>query len=108
MRFILTPLAEQDLEAIGDYIARDNPRRALSFVRELRSQCAKIAGSPQGYRRRPELGEAIRSCAYGNYVIFFVEAGKVVQVVRVLHGAMDIESRISEKFPSQQTWRIQV
>lgn len=37
MRFHLAPLAEQDLEAIGDYIARDNPRRALSFVHELRT-----------------------------------------------------------------------
>ena len=27
---------------IGDYIAKDSPRRALSFVTELRAQCAKI------------------------------------------------------------------
>jgi toxin ParE1/3/4 len=96
MRFILSPLAEQDLEAIGDFIARDNPRRALSFVRELRTQCGKIASSPQGYRRRPELGEAIRSCAYGNYAIFFVEEDEVVRIIRVLHGAMDIEAQFSE------------
>jgi hypothetical protein len=29
MRCAFTPLAEADLEAIGDYIALDNPRRAL-------------------------------------------------------------------------------
>jgi toxin ParE1/3/4 len=97
MRFILAPMAEQDLEAIGDYIAKDNPRRALSFVRELRTQCGKIARSPQAYRRRPELGEAIRSCAYGNYAIFFVEEGNVVRIIRVLHGAMDIEAQFGEK-----------
>jgi len=27
MRLIFLPQAETDLEAIGDYIARDNPRR---------------------------------------------------------------------------------
>ncbi len=31
--------AENDLEQIADYIAWDNPRRALSFVRELLSKC---------------------------------------------------------------------
>ncbi len=96
MRSILGPLAEEDLESIGDYIARDNPRRAVSFVRELRAQCLKIARSSQGYRRRPELGETMRSCAYGNYIIFFIEEEDVVRILRVLHGSMDIEAKFSE------------
>jgi len=47
MRFIITPLAERDIEDIGDYIARDNPRRALGFITELRGQCARLAKTPQ-------------------------------------------------------------
>ena len=43
MRVTVSPLAERDLETIGDYIAEDNPARALSFVAELRAQCTKIA-----------------------------------------------------------------
>ncbi len=35
MQLVFLPKAEQDLEAIGDYIALNNPRRAASFVREL-------------------------------------------------------------------------
>ena len=35
----LTAEAEYDLETISDYIARDNPARALSFLQELRSKC---------------------------------------------------------------------
>lgn len=53
MRLAFTPLAEQDLEAIADYIAADNPVRALSFVRELRTQCQRITLNPPGYRLRP-------------------------------------------------------
>lgn len=93
----ISPLAEQDLEAIGDFIAQDNPHRALTFITELRKQCAKIAASPQAFRLRPELGNDIRSCAYGNYVIFFQERPGELCIVRVLHGAMDIASRFSEK-----------
>lgn len=92
MRFIITPLAERDIEDIGDYIARDNPRRALSFITELRGQCAKIARTPQIYRSRAELGVNIRSCAHGNYVILFHVGSEELRVVRVLHGAMDIEA----------------
>ena len=32
MRVTLSPLAERDLETIGDYIAEDNPLRALTLV----------------------------------------------------------------------------
>ena len=90
MRLTLTPLAEQDLEAIGDYIAGDNPTRAVSFIRELRDQCQRIAANPPGYRLRPELGDDIRSCAHGNYVIFFMATPEEVTIIRVLHGARDI------------------
>ena len=90
MRVTLSPLAERDLEAIGDYIAEDNPSRALSFIAELRTQCATIAKAPQACRTRPELGEGLRSCAHGNYVIFFTSTKARLNIVRILHGAMDI------------------
>ena len=90
MRLAFTPLAEQDLEAIADYIAADNPVRALSFVRELRTQCQRITLNPPGYRLRPELGDRIRSCAHGHHVIFFESNSDVVVIVRILHGAGDI------------------
>ena len=92
MRLNFTPLAEQDLEAIADYIAVDNPVRALSFVRELRAQCQRITLNPPGYRLRPELGEGIRSCAHGNYVIFFESDLDAVVILRILHGARDIRA----------------
>jgi len=93
MRLAFTPLAEQDLEAIADYIAADNPARALSFVRELRAQCQRIALNPPGYRLRPELGEGIRSCAHGRYVIFFESTPNTVVILRLLHGARDLPTQ---------------
>ncbi|MBM3582184.1 MAG: type II toxin-antitoxin system RelE/ParE family toxin [Alphaproteobacteria bacterium] len=93
MRVTLSPLAERDLEAIGDYIAKDNPSRALSFIAELRARCATIAKAPRAYRARRELGEGLRSCAHGDYVIFFAAAKGRLTIVRVLHGAMDVAAR---------------
>ena len=96
MPVIMTPLAERDLESIGDFIAEDNPVRAISFVAELRAQCIKIAKGPQSYRLRHELGNGIRACAYGNYVIFFTANKAQLTIARVLHGAMDIPVRFSD------------
>jgi len=45
MQLLFTPMAAFDLEEIGDYIAKDNPVRAGSFVAELRAQCEKICRS---------------------------------------------------------------
>lgn len=38
-RVIFTDAAEGELEAIGDYIAVDNPTRAATFIQELRDRC---------------------------------------------------------------------
>lgn len=97
---LLTPEAELDLEEIADYIAADNPARAVSFVQEIRDRCIKIGTAPLAYAAPPELGEAIRSCPHGrHYVIFFrVEpSDHAVLIVRVLHGARDLPSLFDEQ-----------
>ena len=90
MRLLITPLAACDLEEIGDYIAQDNPIRAVTFVAELRAHCEKICLNHSGYRRRPELSDDFRSCAHGNYMIFFEFTTEQVTIVRILHSARDI------------------
>lgn len=87
MRAYLTPQAEADLEDIGDYIAADNPRRAVSFIREIRRRCERIAQSPLGYVARPELGQQLRTCSHGNYVIFFEPYKDGALILRVLQGS---------------------
>lgn len=82
--------AESDLEQLADYIARDNPWRALSFVRELRSKCEDPADNPNGFALVPRYEHhGIRRRVHGNYLIFYrVENAKVV-IIHVLHGATD-------------------
>lgn len=90
MKLSISPLAEQDMEAIGDYIARDSPLRALSFTEELYQQCQLIAESPVIYRERPELGQGVRGCAYGRYLILFRVLDIEVRIERLLHGSRDV------------------
>lgn len=94
MGLLFSPLALQDLEEIGDYIAQDNPGRAVSFVQELRDQCVKIYGQPQIYPLRLELGTGIRTCSFDRYLIVFTGDLSDVTIIRILHGAMDIGRRL--------------
>ena len=86
----LSDEAEQDLEQIADYIARDNPRRALSFILELRTRCEELLDIPNGFAIVPRYERyGIRRRVHGNYLIFYrVETAKVV-IVHILHGATD-------------------
>ena len=96
MKLSVSPLAEQDIEAIGDYIAQDNPVRAVGFTEELYQQCLRLGETPVLYRQRPELGRHIRSCAYGRYLIVFSAGDTEVRIERVLHGARDINNLFPE------------
>jgi plasmid stabilization system protein ParE len=82
--------AENDLEQTADYIAELNPRRALSFIRELRSKCEDLVDNPNGFALVPRYERhGIRRRVYGNYLIFYrVENAKVV-IIHILQGATD-------------------
>lgn len=90
MRYRISPKAEQEISEIEEFISRENPVRALSYVRELRKKIAKVAVSPQLYRERPELKPGLRAARHGNYLIFFRIVDQVVEIVRVRHGATDV------------------
>lgn len=95
MQLTLSPAAQDDLEAIGDFIAKDSPANAVRFVAALRVQCTRLAKAPMAYVARPELGDGLRSCAHGRYVIFFRHTAESVRIERILHSARDIRSELN-------------
>jgi toxin ParE1/3/4 len=101
MRCELSPQAVADLQEIGDYIARDNPQRAASFVAELLAHCQRLADHPEAYPARPELGEGLRSCVHQRYVIFFSVTPERLRIERILHGSRDITD---ESFLTQEQY----
>jgi toxin ParE1/3/4 len=75
------------LEEIGDYIARDNPARALSFLDELKAHCERILEMPGAYPAREDLGAGIRMVVHGRYLILFRTDSETVRIERFLHSA---------------------
>jgi plasmid stabilization system protein ParE len=68
---LFTAAAEGDLEAVADWIAKDNPARARTLVAELREACVDL--------------------------IFYRLSGNRIEVLHVLHGARDYEAVLFPK-----------
>ncbi len=90
MKVVFSSDAVRDLERIGDWIAEDSPRRAVSYVRELRARALSLKQWPLRY---PAIGvdARIRRAPYGSYNIHYVVFENRVLIWRIVHGAMAFE-----------------
>ncbi len=97
-RFRFTSAASEDLHEIIEYLAGEgSPEVARRFVQGLSERCQSLADMPSIGRRREELSPGLRSVPEGSYVVFYRPADDGVQIVRVLHGARDIERIFAEE-----------
>ena len=84
--------ALNDLQSIHDYIARDEPPRAGSFVDDLLARIESL--DRFGDRGATPRDAALRQRGYRylvhrDHLIFYKVIGKQVRVYRVLHGKRD-------------------
>ena len=85
---ILSPTAENDLDGIVAYVARDNAAAGERFGLELLDAALALAELPRRGRlfRR---NRGIRRIVHGNYLIVYRlnEAEKTVEILRFWHAA---------------------
>jgi toxin ParE1/3/4 len=86
------PAARDDLVAIGLYIAKDNPERALGFVEELEDRARRIGERPRSFPARDGISPGLRGAVHGRYLILFRDLADHVRIVRILHGARDLRA----------------
>jgi toxin ParE1/3/4 len=87
------PKASADLIEIWEFIAADNRDRADEFIDRIDARFRVIAAQPSMGRERSELAPGLRSLPLPPYVIFYQPLEDGVAIVRVLHGARDIEAQ---------------
>jgi toxin ParE1/3/4 len=90
------PRASADLSEIWEFIAQDNIEQADAFIDRIDEKFRALAEQPLMGRERRELGPGIRSIAMAPYVIFYEALPDGVMIVRVLHGARDVEAEFKE------------
>ena len=98
-RVEITRAAERDVTRIYEYIERRSPERAAKWFAEIERQAQTLSQLPNRCAVIPEaedIGVEYRHLIWGHYRTVFRLEGRIVYVVRVVHGAQLLETETLE------------
>jgi len=91
-RLRIAAAARQDLADVVEYTAQHwGSAQARRYVLVLQSTFRTLLKHPGLGIARSDLSTRLRSIGSGSHVVFYADAGEVVDVVRVLHAAADVD-----------------
>jgi toxin ParE1/3/4 len=83
MEIVWSPQSIEDIEAIGDFIAEDNPTRSISFVDEIISSVERLSRFPESGPIVEE-NPVFRQIVHEGYRIVYQFRSKKILIVTVL------------------------
>lgn len=92
-----TTAARSDLRDIALRIAEYSFRRSISYVDEIETRCRGIADFPRVGAPRPQWGTDVRMIVHGKYLIVYRPREDEVQILRIVHGARDLDALFAEE-----------
>ncbi len=87
---IVQPFAELDFDEIWFSIAQSNIKVADSFVDRIKQKLDILGTFPESGPKRPDILPNCRILVEGQYVVLYVFENAVIKVLRVVHGARDL------------------
>ncbi|MFE6925923.1 type II toxin-antitoxin system RelE/ParE family toxin [Nocardia sp. NPDC057663] len=96
-RYLLTPAAQTDLHDIWDYTEKIwNAEQADTYIRRIQAAIETAAATPGVGRACDEIRPGYRKlAAAASHVIYYrINADDDVEVVRILHQRMDVDSHL--------------
>ena len=95
MKLALTPAALADLRAIRAYtLERWGLTQEIAYLDQMWEKFETLVADSAPYRFRPELFPGCQVAAEGKHVILFRVNKSTLQIVRVLHSAMDFKRHL--------------
>lgn len=91
-----TAQAEEDLIEIWFYIAQDNPGAADRVLDDIEQRFHALADNPLMGRLRPDIAPELRYFAVSSYLILYRTVEDEIQIIRVIHGARDLPTILTE------------
>ncbi|HVZ79945.1 MAG TPA: type II toxin-antitoxin system RelE/ParE family toxin [bacterium] len=86
--------AQDDLVSILDWIALDSPSRAAAFVQTVDKRIGRLEAHPEMGRvpRNDKLKKlGYRVLMLGNFLVFYLVRGSMIEIHRVIHGSKNLE-----------------
>lgn len=100
---VITPEADRDLEEIALFIETDSPSAAKRFLEAATAGFRRLSDAPRIGARVESNNSALSGLrrwqvpGFENHLIFYRVTEEAITVIRVLHGARDIESILSDE-----------
>ncbi len=92
-----TAAARSDLRDIALRIAEYSFRRSISYVDEIETRCRGIADFLRSGAPRPQWGTDVRMIVHGKYLVVYRSRDEVVQILRIVHGARDLDALFADE-----------
>ena len=97
MKLVFSPAAVLDLQSISDYTFNTwGAEQEALYLGGLWRRLEEVRIRPEAHRLRNDLAIGCRSARHGKHMIFFAVEEERVLVIRILHGAMDIDSNLPD------------
>ena len=93
LKLLYRHAALADLDAIYAYIEPENPRRAASFVQDIRGRCRPLCTHPELGPARDHLSPGIRILPMlGRIIVAYRIMPSAILITRVFSGGQDYEA----------------
>lgn len=90
LKIIVSPKARKDLISIATYTDKQwGQKQRKKYLAQLKTRIQKLAKNPTLGRQHHELPESPYGYNEGRHVIFYRPTANGIEIIRVLHGAMD-------------------
>ena len=89
----LTPEAQSQLAAIGEFLARDSIEAALKVYDALEGAFEHLAAMPEmGHTREDLTKRPVKFWSVLSYLVIYDPASDPLSVIAIIHGAQDVET----------------
>lgn len=98
-KYKITRLAQNDLQSIWDYTVKEwSVSQAEKYIDGLLSCFDALATGSASARPIDHIRQGYKKATYGRHLVFFrASQDQMIEIIRVLHVSMDIESRLGDE-----------
>ena len=91
MKIVVRAKADEDLDGIFTWIAKDSPRAAIAVIRRIRQRIGRLAIPGLENMGRPGLDPGTRELVEPPYIVVYEvhDARDEIEVLAIFHGAQD-------------------
>ncbi len=94
-KYRLTPAAKSDLIEIWNYIVGTwGEKQAEKYFQDIDDKLNQLAETPEIVQQRSEIRPGYYSFPVGKHIVFYLQSGKHIVIIGILHGRMDIDRNL--------------